>query len=228
MLKKIIRCRGKFMKSTLFFSRHKKVWAFLVVVGLCGVGGGIYHYWSSRASLEWGKLDKAPDEVIGEKVVLRLLHERYFIDYHNAWSRDVRQGLEFPEDIDLDYTIRFLRYELENFNKGKQITYCVFEAQSNVLVGAVDIREKTPTSMGQFGWWLNEKYRGKGLIQEAAKLIANVYFRLYDVDSFEVHVRLWNKRSYYALVKAGFVDTGTFFYEDGKPARHILNYYRPK
>jgi RimJ/RimL family protein N-acetyltransferase len=106
--------------------------------------------------------------------------------------------------------------------------YCIFDAKENKLIGTLEIREKNDKDPGQFGCWLNERYRGGGRIQEAIKLITNIYFRLTDVPLFTAHVRLWNKRSYRALLKAGFTDTGKFYYEDGKPTRYLLEFRRKK
>ncbi len=216
------------MKIIEFIKKNLKIFALVAGLVMIGVGGYIGYQWYA-AEQESGPLAAAPDEVRGKKVILRKLKESYFIDFHNVFSQDVRHNIEFPEHINLDYTIRFLKYEMERNREGKQLHYCIFDAKENRLIGTLEIREKNDKDPGQFGCWLNERYRGGGRIQEAIKLITNIYFRLHpDRDSFTAHVRLWNKRSYKALLRAGFADTGKFYYEDGKPTRYLLEFYREK
>lgn len=221
------------MKVACFFKKNVKIIGF--IVGLCAVIGGgcatfrvpiFFKRWYTAARIDQGPLNLVPDDVIGKSVVLRTLKEHYFIDIHNMFSADVRQWLEYPEYVDLEYTIRMLKYEMEESRLGRQLQYCIFDAKDHCFIGLIEVREKRDTDPGQFGCWLNERYRGGGRIQEAIKLISNIYFRLHKVDSFTAHVRLWNKRSYNALLKAGFKDTGKFFYEDGKPTRYLLEYHR--
>jgi RimJ/RimL family protein N-acetyltransferase len=171
-------------------------------------------------------LETQPEEIKGKLVTLRTLKEEYFVDYHNAFSTMVRKGLDFPEFITLGYTIQYLQDMLINAKAGKTFLYCIFENQSNKLIGDIEVREKKEGDPGQFGWWINEAYWGKGYAQEALALITKAYFRYKPTEnSFIAHVRIWNKRSYYGLKKGGFQDVG-YFYEDGKATRYILEMKR--
>lgn len=209
-----------------FFKKNGKVLAWVFGFGFV-VGAGYLGY---RELAPGRKIESlfaiAPDEVRGKIVILRKLKEEFFVDYHNMFSQDVLRNLEWPENIDLDYTIQVLRHDLVAFSKGNQLMYCIFDAKDNRLIGEINIRNMD--SHGQFGCWINERYRGGGRIQEAVRLITDVFFRLTDEQSFIAHVRLWNQRSYKALLKAGFVDTKKFYYEDGKPTRYLLEFRRKK
>jgi RimJ/RimL family protein N-acetyltransferase len=115
---------------------------------------------------------------------------------------------------------------MEKNQTGKQLMYIIFDNKNNKLIGKVEIREKDPDDPGQFGFWINENYRGGGRIQEATKLIIATYFRLHpDRNVFNVYVRLWNKPSFYALKKAGFKEVG-FTYENGNPSYQIMEYHK--
>lgn len=209
----------------IIFNR-KSVLKWLLLAVLLSVPTGYFVYQSGWLRTEQTQLLTPPEEIKGKLVTLRTLKEEYFLDYHNMFSSDVRKGLEFPETITLSYTIRYLKIEMEKCREGKQLMYIIFDNKDNKLVGSIEIREKNPDDPGQFGFWINENYRGGGRIQEATKLIIDTYFKLHpDRDVFNVHVRLWNKRSYNALKKAGFKEVG-YFYEDGIPTRHVLEHYR--
>ncbi|MFA5307467.1 MAG: GNAT family N-acetyltransferase [Candidatus Babeliales bacterium] len=181
------------------------------------------YYWFVSKPCE-SILTRPPEEIKGKIITLRTLKKDYFIDYHNAFSTMVRQNLEFPEFITLDYTLKYLQDQLDKAQKGKILLYCIFDNKDNKLIGEIEIREKNDEDPGQFGWWINEAYWGGGRAQEALKLIANIYFRLKPHEKgFIAHVRLWNKRGYHAIKKAGFVDVG-YFYEGGQASRYIVEY----
>lgn len=205
-------------------SRKILKWSVIVVAVCLPVGYFVYQ--SGWLNSEQSRLVAPPAEVKGKVITLRALKEDYFLDFHNMFSSTVRKAMEFPETISLNYTIRMLKLELEKISQRKTLYYVIFDNKDNKLIGYIEIREKNPDDPGQFGWWINENYWGGGRAVEATKLIAKTFFRLYpDRDSFIVHVRIWNKRSYAALKKAGFKDVG-YFYEDGVPTRYILEYSR--
>lgn len=208
-----------------YIKRHKKsavlITSFILLTGAGYLG---YHYNYFMQQEDHSPLTKAPEIVKGKVITLKLLKEDYFIDFHNMWSQDVRHFIEYPEFINLEFTLQHLKKEMDKIAQGQELMYCIFDNKADKLIGALDIREKN--DCGQFGCWLNERFRGSGRIQEAIKLITNIYFRLHDKQSFIAHVRLWNTRSYKALLKAGFIDTGTFYYENGKPTRYILEFRR--
>lgn len=192
------------------------------IVAILAISAGSYH-WFINSPAE-SILTAPPEEVKGKIITLRALKKDYFIDYHNAFSTIVRQNLEFPEFITLDYTLHYLQDQLSKAQSGKILLYCIFDNKDKKLIGEIEIREKNDDDPGQFGWWINEAYWGGGRAREALKLIADIYFRLKPQEkSFIAHVRLWNKRGYNAIKKAGFVDVG-YFYEGGKASRYIVEY----
>ncbi len=167
-----------------------------------------------------------PDQVPGKVITLKKLEEKYIIDYHNAFSNIVRQNLEFPRFITLEYTIRFIQYELRKMAEGKTLLYMIFDNKDDKLIGSVQIKEKNDYDPGQLACWVNEQYWGGGRFQEALELITKTYFQLHpEADHYIAHVRLWNKRSYHALKKFGLKEIA-YFYEHDKPARYILRYDR--
>lgn len=175
---------------------------------------------------EQSTLTAPPEEIKGKVITLRALKEDYFVDMHNMFSQTVRKNLEFPASITLNWTIQYLHHLKKQSDEGKSLLYCIFDNKDNKVIGDIDIREPNDSDPGQFGGWVNENYWGGGRWQEATELISKTYFRLKPkVNSFIAHVRIWNKRSYHALKKSGFQDVG-YFYEDGRPARYILEMKR--
>jgi RimJ/RimL family protein N-acetyltransferase len=207
-----------------FVSKLGKLLKLVVLATILLVPGSYLLHQAGWFGSGYSSIIRAPEEIRGEKVTLRSLKEQYFIDYHNMFSSSVRKMMEFPDYITLDYTIRYLKLEMEKSAQGEQLLYCIFDNQENKLIGSIEIREKNETDPGQLGWWVNENYQGKGHSAEALKLIVHAYFKLHpEAKSFSAHVRLWNKRSYFALKKFGFKDV-SYFYEGGQPTRYILEY----
>ncbi len=201
---------------------HRNALIIVSVALTLAAGAGTYYF--IRVGTQESILTAPPEEVKGKIITLRALKKDYFIDYHNAFSTIVRQSLEFPEFITLDYTLHYLQDQLSKAQSGKILLYCIFDNKDNKLIGEIEIREKNDEDPGQFGWWINEAYWGGGRAREALKLIADIYFRLKPQEkSFMAHVRLWNKRGYNAIKKAGFIDVG-YFYEGGKASRYIVEY----
>jgi RimJ/RimL family protein N-acetyltransferase len=219
------------MKSTLqkFISKasyNKKLVAGTVLALSLGLCYGVYQIIHHVYAQEQNYLVKAPETLVGSIVTLKLLKEEYYVDYHNVFSETVRKNLEFPEVITLGYTIKYLQEEQRKAEEGIVLLYCIFDNKDNKLIGSIEIRDKNDQDPGQFGWWINEAYWGGGRALEALKLITKTYFKLKPKEkSFIVHVRLWNERSYRALLKGGFEDIG-YFYEDGNATRHILEMKR--
>lgn len=216
----------KFCFRKILFCRRLK-WLFLVfVIFLLPVGYVAYNY--NWFGVELVTTTIQPEEIKGKIITLRQLKEDYFLDYHNMFSSTVRKAMEFPEVITLNYTTQYLKLEMEKNQTGKQLMYCIFDNKDNKLIGSIEIREKDPDDVGQFGFWVNENYWGGGRTQEATKLIVGLYFKLHPGrDSFISYVRPWNKRSFYALKKAGFKEIG-YTYKDGKPDYQVLEYYKNK
>jgi RimJ/RimL family protein N-acetyltransferase len=210
-----------FNKLWFALRNRSKLLSLLIFFAVISLGYGVYNI---IEKLQESILTTPPEDVKGKIVTLRALKKEYFIDYHNAFSNIVRQNLEFPEFITLDYSIRYLQDQLSKSQKGSILLYCIFDNKDKKLIGEIEIRERNDDDPGQFGWWVNESYWGGGRAQEALKLITNIYFRLKPKEkNFIAHVRLWNKRGYYALKKFGFDDVG-YFYEGGKASRYILEY----
>ncbi len=212
-------------KQSLLKNNYKKLLVISAVIAAIAIGYSSYRHVGQPS--DSSVLLAPPAELKGKVITLRPLTENLFIDHHNSFSANVRKNLEFPEVITLGYTIRYLQEEMQKAKDGKMLLYCIFDNKDNNFIGSIEIREKNDVDPGQLGCWLNEAYRGGGRIQEALRLITETYFRLHpEAHHYIAHVRPWNKASYKALIKFGLKDIG-YYYQNGKPARHILEYTKP-
>tara|TARA_Y100000310_G_C20675373_1_gene812737 strand:+ start:526 stop:1035 length:510 start_codon:yes stop_codon:yes gene_type:complete len=70
--------------------------------------------------------------------------------------------------------------------------------------GEVGITEIFPKSKGKIHYWLGKKYRGKGIMTRAVKLIVKYGFKKYKLRRIWGKARKHNKASQKVMEKAGF------------------------
>ena len=167
-----------------------------------------------------------PKTIHGKLVTLEKLSIDHVYDTHAMFSDTVRFYLDFPLDIDISYTYRYLSGQILKQNNNLLIAYSIFDNKTDKLVGAINIREPNATDPGQLGMWLNEYYWGGGRIQEAIYMISRAYFSVRkNTNVYNAHVFIKNPRSYHSLKKFGFQDVDRY-YENGKVTRYIMEMYR--
>jgi RimJ/RimL family protein N-acetyltransferase len=150
-------------------------------------------------------------EVVGKRVTLRLLCEQYIMRYIAAYSPLVQSWLHVS---DIQSELLYVRECVAQQAQGATYFFCIFDAADDAFIGAVEIRKAT--HRGQLYAWLNERYWGRGLYQEALALASRVYFAATGLVFFTAHVDVANKRSYYALRKANFAPIGLIDGPHGK------------
>lgn len=135
-------------------------------------------------------------KIIGDRVFLKELSQDHFTDYLDMFSPRVQEllGVSSP--------FSELVYLRDQSKKDDTLFFCIYEQDTNLLIGSIEIRSKA--HRGQLCTWLHEDYWGSGYFQEAFKLASQVYFKKYPHESnFTARVDISNKRSYNALLKLG-------------------------
>lgn len=167
-----------------------------------------------------------PEQIKGEVITLHKMNPKYLRAFYQAFSENVRQGLDFPEKVSFFYVERYFNHLFSNIQQNKSINYHIFDNEDEKLVGSLEIREKNDSDPGQFGMWINEHYRGGGRMQEALLLISRAYFDIRkEHNKYNVHVRPWNYSSISAIEKFGFIKVGDYI-ENGKVTRFIYEIER--
>ena len=139
--------------------------------------------------------------LLGSKVLLKPLSERYISPYLQAFLPPVRALLHVP-DLDAEY--RYITSRLQLVKEQKTFFFCVFERFLDVFIGAIEIR---PTVYpGQLYTWLHPQFWGNNYFQEALYVAARYYFSYANERYFTARVDTCNKRSYKALKKCSFAD----------------------
>ncbi len=139
--------------------------------------------------------------IIGNITTLKPLQEQFFEEYHRMFSPIVRQAIGLPPTSEPHETADFLKAALED--PQHRMFYCIFDNQTNKLIGSVCIRTPNHPN-GQLGAWVNENFWGGGRYQEALYLLLMQYFASTHNDSVNAFIEVNNKRSLKAHQKTGF------------------------
>ena len=154
----------------------------------------------------------------GNLVILKPLQKIFFSEYLKMFSPTVKELLHVSsQESELEY----LENRLQKQKEGKTFFYCIFSKEENKLIGAIEIRNLDETD-SQLYSWLNEVYWGTGMYQEALLLISKEYFNKTEETCYNANVDVANIRSYYALKKHGFIDSGIKKGSFGKQYKLIL------
>ncbi len=104
---------------------------------------------------------------------------------------------------------RLRRYR-EDYAHGVAIAFFIFERTSGALLGGVtlgNIRHGVSQS-GHIGYWIGERYAGRGYMVDALRLLARHAFETMRLHRIEAACIPANRRSVRVLEKAGFTREG--------------------
>jgi len=147
----------------------------------------------------------------GEKVFLRVP----FAGDYREWAAlrgESRSFLErweprwSPDELERSaWRHRIGRYR-EDYAQGTAIAFFIFERGSGKLSGGItlgNIRHGVSQS-GHIGYWIGERYAGRGMMTDAVKVLARFSFDTLRLHRIEAACIPDNARSIRVLEKAGF------------------------
>jgi [ribosomal protein S5]-alanine N-acetyltransferase len=151
----------------------------------------------------------------GDRVVLRLPHASDFREWAELRSAS-RAFLEpweprwAPDELSrAAWRQRLSRY-VEDHASGTALPFFIFENATGALIGGItlgNIRYGVAQT-GQIGYWIGERYAGKGLMLEALALLIAHAFEVLRLHRIEAACIPDNLRSLRLLEKAGFQREG--------------------
>jgi ribosomal-protein-alanine N-acetyltransferase len=91
---------------------------------------------------------------------------------------------------------------------GDALPFGVIEKASSALIGWVMLdRDQQDRRRGSFGYWLGEKYHGKGYMRELAVVVLAAGFKLLDLDVIEAGAQPANTASFAVMHGCGMKPT---------------------
>lgn len=153
--------------------------------------------------------------LVGRTVTLRMPRSRDF----REWAKlrgESRAFLEpweprwTPDELEPAAWRQRLRRYRADFIRGTGISFFVFEKASGSLTGGItlgNIRHGAAQS-ASIGYWMGERFAGRGLMGEALELVIDHSFRTLRLHRLEAACIPDNNRSVRVLEKAGFTREG--------------------
>jgi ribosomal-protein-alanine N-acetyltransferase len=136
-----------------------------------------------------------------EWAALRAESRAFLEPWEPRWASDELERTSWRQ--------RLGRYR-EDFANGTAVAFFIFENASGKLVGGItigNIRQGVAQS-GQIGYWIGERYAGRGYMVEALLLLVRFAFDTLRLHRIEAACIPENSRSVRVLEKAGFQREG--------------------
>jgi ribosomal-protein-alanine N-acetyltransferase len=156
-------------------------------------------------------LRRASPELKGDRVTLRLPQASDYREWAalRAASRSFLEPWEprwAPDELDRTAWRQRLSRYIEDYATGTAVPFFIFENEKGALVGGItlgNIRYGVAQT-GQIGYWIGERYAGRGLMLEALGLLISYTFETLRLHRIEAACIPDNLRSLRLLEKAGF------------------------
>ncbi len=134
-----------------------------------------------------------------------------------------RNTLAIPCPYKLKDAKWWLRTSMPRNKKMIQVNFCI-EIDGEVA-GSVGLHSISKEHKAEIGYWLAEKYWGKGLMTEAVREVTKFGFEKLKLRRIYAHAFPFNKTSMNVLKKNGFKFEGILKKDARKPSGKILDVY---
>jgi [ribosomal protein S5]-alanine N-acetyltransferase len=153
-----------------------------------------------------------------EWAALRHESRKFLQPWEPRWAHDELERAAWRQ--------RLRRYRDEHA-QGSGIAFFIFEAEGGALAGGISIGHirHGVAQNGQIGYWMGERFAGRGLMREALSLIISYGFDTLHMHRLEAACIPANERSVRLLEKAGFRREGllrSYLRIDGVWQDHLL------
>lgn len=141
-----------------------------------------------------------------EIILLRELKEEDAEDILELYSdKDISLYDKSPYITDIEDAARFINEINSCYYYRKRIDWAIIIKSSNKLVGLIAIHSlNSITHTAEVGYLINKKYRNKGIMTEALKLITTFLFENIDIHSLNATIHIENIASIMVCKKVGF------------------------
>lgn len=115
-----------------------------------------------------------------------------------------------PDELERSAWRHRISHYREDYARGTALAFFIFERESGRLAGGItlgNIRHGVSQS-GHIGYWIGERYAGRGLMTDAVKVLARFSFETLRLHRIEAACIPDNARSIRVLEKAGFQREG--------------------
>ncbi|MCW8997762.1 MAG: GNAT family N-acetyltransferase, partial [Kangiellaceae bacterium] len=102
-----------------------------------------------------------------------------------------------------EFFLNFITKSLHEYADGKTMVCAIIHG--NELVGNVGLHNiSDPEKSGEIGYWLRERFQGKGIVSRAVKQMMMVGFELYSLNTIFIEAAMENTSSRAVCERLGF------------------------
>ncbi|QDZ00517.1 GNAT family N-acetyltransferase [Nitratireductor mangrovi] len=153
--------------------------------------------------------------IAGERITLKFPTGKEYAEWAalRGASRDFLQRWEpawTSDELDRPaWRLRMKRYR-EELSRGGGATFLIYLNDSGEMAGGISIGNirRGVAQSGQIGYWMGERYAGRGIMLDALRLTRGYAFETLKLHRIEAACIPDNNRSIRVLEKAGFTREG--------------------
>jgi RimJ/RimL family protein N-acetyltransferase len=128
----------------------------------------------------------------------------FFVKYLNE-TKDYHNYLGTPYPYTKKDALEWINKKLKYYKQAKPEKYSYIITLDNVFVGSISFNViNYKNNNAELGYWLAKKYYGKGIMQNAIKMICYIAFKQLNLKRVSAEVSPKNKKSSNVLLKNGF------------------------
>lgn len=133
------------------------------------------------------------------QIIFKTVDEnRDYLEKWLPWAIETKQ---------IEDSFKYLIEKEEKVKKGEQVDYGIYLNQEYIgNIGIFDIDEKNKSA--EIGYWLSQKYSGKGYTTEAIKLLEKEFFENFDLHRIQIKCDERNIASKRVAEKCNFILEG--------------------
>lgn len=125
-------------------------------------------------------------------------------------TRDVAMNTFIPWPYKLKDAVDFIKRSRSNRRKKIAFTFAIVPHEIGHVVGMVGLQDIRPKhKRAEIGYWLGKKYRGRGYVTEAVKLVLKFAFQELKLNRVQTHTTVKNEASRKVMERCGFRYEGT-------------------
>lgn len=148
-------------------------------------------------------------QFVSKHLRFEIVSDKYVQDIFRELTSDVAKFLPFVPTGKIEDTYGFVKYSLNQLEKGEDITFVAIDRETDAFIGCCGIHEITQESVS-FGIWLKESASGKGLGTELIQALEDYTNQNLSVEHLIYNVDKNNKGSIKIAEKLGFVYYSSF------------------
>lgn len=148
---------------------------------------------------------------VDEEIFLKLIEEyeaNILFELVDANRHYLKQFLAWlDQNTSSTHSLSFIKKEIEKFEKMETLTLGIFF--SDKLVGLISLHNIDLLNRNaSIGYWIAEKYQGKGIIFRSASVLIKYAFTNLKLHRLELRCALHNRKSKNIAEKLGFSNEG--------------------